>query len=147
VAAARRDRAAPVGAGTVPGPAQVTDARDAGAAFTVSPGFDPGVVDASRAAGLPSLPGVATATDIQRALRHGLRRVKDFPASALGEGWFAAMRPLVDRRPHHREDADPPLPAESTSVPSSRPSLAIARPGTCGIGEVAKSRRGAFHVF
>jgi 2-keto-3-deoxy-6-phosphogluconate aldolase len=59
VAAAGRDRAAPVDAGTVLGSAQVADDRDAGAAFTVSPGFDPDVVDASRAAELPSLPGVA----------------------------------------------------------------------------------------
>ena len=92
VATAGRDRGAVVGAGTVLSPAQVADARDAGAVFTVSPGFDPDVVEASRAAGMPSLPGVATATDIQLALRHGLRWVKAFPASALGEGWFAAMR-------------------------------------------------------
>jgi 2-dehydro-3-deoxyphosphogluconate aldolase / (4S)-4-hydroxy-2-oxoglutarate aldolase len=92
VAAAGRDRGAVTGAGTVLRPEQVIDARDAGAAFTVSPGFDPEVVDASHAAGLPSLPGVATATDIQLALRHGLHWLKAFPAAVLGEVWFTAMR-------------------------------------------------------
>jgi 2-dehydro-3-deoxyphosphogluconate aldolase / (4S)-4-hydroxy-2-oxoglutarate aldolase len=92
VAAAGRRRGAVAGAGTVLSPEQVIDARDAGAAFTVSPGFDPGVVTASLAAGLPSLPGVATATDVQLAVRHGLRWLKAFPAAALGEGWFTAMR-------------------------------------------------------
>lgn len=33
---------------------------------------------------LPVFPGVATATDIQAALRHGLETVKFFPAQALG---------------------------------------------------------------
>jgi len=92
VAAAGRDRGAVTGAGTVLRPEQVIDARDAGVAFTVSPGFDPDVVNASHAAGLPSLPGVATATDVQLALRHGLHWLKAFPAAVLGEGWFTAMR-------------------------------------------------------
>jgi Entner-Doudoroff aldolase len=92
VAAAARDRGTAVGAGTVLSPEHVISARDAGAAFTVSPGFDPDVVDASHAAGLPSLPGVATATDVQSALRRGLRWLKAFPAAALGEGWLSAMR-------------------------------------------------------
>jgi Entner-Doudoroff aldolase len=92
VAQAGRDRAAAVGAGTVLSSAQVAIAREAGAAFTVSPGYDPDVTAASLAAGLPSLPGVATATDVQQALRSGHRWVKAFPASLLGEGWFAAMR-------------------------------------------------------
>jgi Entner-Doudoroff aldolase len=92
VATAGRGGGAVIGAGTVLTPAQVIAARDAGAMFTVSPGFDPAVVAESHAADMPSLPGVATATDIQLALRHGLRCLKAFPASALGEGWFSAMK-------------------------------------------------------
>jgi 2-dehydro-3-deoxyphosphogluconate aldolase/(4S)-4-hydroxy-2-oxoglutarate aldolase len=38
------------------------------------------------------LPGVATATEIQRALRLGLSWQKAFPASSLGPGWFTAQR-------------------------------------------------------
>jgi 2-dehydro-3-deoxyphosphogluconate aldolase / (4S)-4-hydroxy-2-oxoglutarate aldolase len=92
VATAWRGGGAVIGAGTVLTPAQVIVARDAGAMFTVSPGFDPAVVEQSHAADMPSLPGVATATDIQLALRHGLRCLKAFPASTLGEGWFSAMK-------------------------------------------------------
>ena len=42
--------------------------------------------------GLDHLPGVATATEIQRALALGLRWQKAFPATVLGPEWFAAMR-------------------------------------------------------
>lgn len=47
---------------------------------------------ASLEAGLPTLPGVATASEIQRGLDLGLSWFKAFPASALGTGWFSAMR-------------------------------------------------------
>ena len=65
--------------------------KDAGAAFTVSPGFDVEVVRGSHEAGLPALPGVATATEAQRALGEGLTWLKAFPAAVLGTGWFPAM--------------------------------------------------------
>ena len=38
------------------------------------------------------LPGVATPSEIQQALRHGATWLKAFPATVLGTGWFAAMR-------------------------------------------------------
>jgi 2-dehydro-3-deoxyphosphogluconate aldolase/(4S)-4-hydroxy-2-oxoglutarate aldolase len=41
---------------------------------------------------MPHLPGVATASEIQRAVAHGLDWVKAFPAAALGESWFTLMR-------------------------------------------------------
>lgn len=80
-----------VGAGTVVSVPQVELAASAGAAFTVSPGFDAEVVRASAAAGLPPLPGVATATEVQAAMALGLTWMKAFPASLLGTGWFTAM--------------------------------------------------------
>lgn len=86
---ARRDR--PVGAGTVVDPAIVPSLVEAGARFTVSPGFDERVVLASSEAGLPPLPGVATASEVQRAMALGLTWLKAFPATLLGTGWFAAM--------------------------------------------------------
>ena len=49
VATAWRGGGAVIGAGTVLTPAQVIVARDAGAMFTVSPGFDPAVVEQSHA--------------------------------------------------------------------------------------------------
>src|SRR5690625_4446383 len=69
VAAAGRDRGRLVGAGTVISPDQISAIAEAGAAFTVSPGLDLEVVRASEAAGMPSLPGVATPTEIQTADR------------------------------------------------------------------------------
>lgn len=92
VAEAARERGLTVGAGTVVSPAHVHQAAEAGAAFTVSPGLDIDVVRASHEAGLPPLPGVATATEVQRALDEGLTWLKAFPASLLGTGWFPAMR-------------------------------------------------------
>ena len=92
VAEAARERGLTVGAGTVVSLAHVRQAADAGAAFTVSPGFDVDVVRASHEAGMPALPGVATATEVQRAMAEGLTWLKAFPASLLGTGWFPAMR-------------------------------------------------------
>ncbi|GAB3536455.1 bifunctional 4-hydroxy-2-oxoglutarate aldolase/2-dehydro-3-deoxy-phosphogluconate aldolase [Arthrobacter tecti] len=92
VAEAAQGHGRVVGAGTVISVKLVEQARQAGAAFTVSPGLDLAVVEASASMGMPSLPGVATPTDIQIAAQHGLRWVKAFPASVLGVGWFRAIR-------------------------------------------------------
>jgi Entner-Doudoroff aldolase len=92
LAEAARERGLVVGAGTVISPEHVRQAADAGAAFTVSPGLDLEIVRASHEAGMPALPGVSTATEVQHALREGLTWMKAFPASLLGAGWFPAMR-------------------------------------------------------
>lgn len=73
-----------VGAGTVLTPAQVDACAAAGAQFIVSPGVDDEVIARAQEAGLGVLPGVATATEVQRALRHGLSELKLFPADRLG---------------------------------------------------------------
>jgi 2-dehydro-3-deoxyphosphogluconate aldolase / (4S)-4-hydroxy-2-oxoglutarate aldolase len=91
VVAAGRDRGLPVGAGTVLTVEQVEQARRAGAAYTVSPGVDEDVILASLDAGLPTLAGVGTASEIQRCRKLGLGWVKAFPAAVLGPGWFKAM--------------------------------------------------------
>jgi 2-dehydro-3-deoxyphosphogluconate aldolase/(4S)-4-hydroxy-2-oxoglutarate aldolase len=97
--AAGAERGRPVGAGTVITTDQVRAVAEAGAAFTVAPGFDPQVAADSEAAGMPHLPGVATATDIQAVLRSGGRWVKAFPASVLGVDWIKAVRaPFPDIR-------------------------------------------------
>lgn len=90
--AAGAERGRAVGAGTVVSRGHVAAAAAAGAAYTVAPGLDPDVAAASRAAGMPHLPGVATASEIQRAASIGCDWVKAFPAAALGPGWFSAMR-------------------------------------------------------
>lgn len=73
-----------IGAGTVLTPQQVDECADAGARFIVSPGFDDDVVARAQERGLDVLPGIATATELQRALRAGLDTVKFFPADRLG---------------------------------------------------------------
>ncbi|MEU8422689.1 bifunctional 4-hydroxy-2-oxoglutarate aldolase/2-dehydro-3-deoxy-phosphogluconate aldolase [Micromonospora sp. NPDC048835] len=88
-AGADRDRI--VGAGTVIDIEQVAAAADAGARFTVAPGLDLAVADAAAARGLPHLPGVATPTEAQQALQHGLTWLKAFPAISLGPAWFKAV--------------------------------------------------------
>ncbi|PWV47318.1 MULTISPECIES: bifunctional 4-hydroxy-2-oxoglutarate aldolase/2-dehydro-3-deoxy-phosphogluconate aldolase [Nocardiopsis] len=93
------ERGHPVGAGTVITPDQVRAVSEAGAAFTVAPGFDAEVMGLSEAAGMPHLPGVATPTDIQKVLRAGGHWVKAFPATSLGTDWFRAMAgPFPDVR-------------------------------------------------
>ncbi|MEU7876243.1 bifunctional 4-hydroxy-2-oxoglutarate aldolase/2-dehydro-3-deoxy-phosphogluconate aldolase [Dactylosporangium sp. NPDC049140] len=81
-----------VGAGTVRSAEQVERAVAAGARFTVAPGLDLDVVRASLAAGLPHLPGVATASEVHHALNAGCGWLKAFPAGSLGPGWLREMR-------------------------------------------------------
>ncbi|WP_037681712.1 bifunctional 4-hydroxy-2-oxoglutarate aldolase/2-dehydro-3-deoxy-phosphogluconate aldolase [Streptomyces griseus] len=73
-----------VGAGTVLTAEQAERAVAAGARFVVSPGFDEEVVARCRELEVPVVPGVATATELMRALRAGLDTVKLFPAEPLG---------------------------------------------------------------
>ena len=73
-----------VGAGTVLSSNQVRSAADAGAAFIVSPGLDEDTVQAARNAGLPVFPGIATASELQKAWNLGIETVKFFPASLAG---------------------------------------------------------------
>jgi 2-dehydro-3-deoxyphosphogluconate aldolase/(4S)-4-hydroxy-2-oxoglutarate aldolase len=73
-----------VGAGTVLGPAEVETAKAAGARFLVSPGWTEGLLAAMRDSGLPSLPGVSTASEVLRLLELGVTDMKFFPAEAAG---------------------------------------------------------------
>jgi 2-dehydro-3-deoxyphosphogluconate aldolase/(4S)-4-hydroxy-2-oxoglutarate aldolase len=72
-----------VGAGTVLDVAQARDAIAAGARFVVTPGLDADVVRVVQDAGLPIVPGVLTATEVQAAMRMGLDRLKLFPAGSF----------------------------------------------------------------
>ncbi|MCB1369061.1 MAG: bifunctional 4-hydroxy-2-oxoglutarate aldolase/2-dehydro-3-deoxy-phosphogluconate aldolase [Rhodobacteraceae bacterium] len=73
-----------VGAGTLVTPRDVAAAKDAGAAFGVSPGATDALLDAAEAAGLPLLPGAATASEAMRLLERGYDMLKFFPAEAAG---------------------------------------------------------------
>lgn len=73
-----------VGAGTIISQDQVDVAADAGAQFIVSPGTSKQVLERAHARGLAVVPGVATASDVMRALDHGSTTLKLFPAAAVG---------------------------------------------------------------
>ncbi len=73
-----------VGIGTVIFPKQVDDAVSAGAAFGVSPGVNPAVIQRAAEAGLPFGPGIMTPTDIDVAIQEGCRLLKFFPAESSG---------------------------------------------------------------
>jgi 2-dehydro-3-deoxyphosphogluconate aldolase / (4S)-4-hydroxy-2-oxoglutarate aldolase len=73
-----------VGAGTLLEVAQVKRAHAAGAQFGVAPGLNDTVVKASLDLGMPFVPGVATATEVERALALGCKLLKLFPADVLG---------------------------------------------------------------
>lgn len=73
-----------VGAGTLRTAADVQAARDAGCRFGVSPGYTQAIGRACHDAGLPLLPGVATAGEVMAAQDDGLAFLKFFPATAAG---------------------------------------------------------------
>jgi 2-dehydro-3-deoxyphosphogluconate aldolase / (4S)-4-hydroxy-2-oxoglutarate aldolase len=89
-----------IGAGTVLTAEQVDRCVDAGAQYIVCPGFDDDVVARAKFHDIAVLPGVATATEIQRALRAGIDVVKFFPADRLGglDTISALAAPLSDVR-------------------------------------------------
>ncbi|WP_457949740.1 bifunctional 4-hydroxy-2-oxoglutarate aldolase/2-dehydro-3-deoxy-phosphogluconate aldolase [Pseudarthrobacter sp. alpha12b] len=84
IAAAAKVPGFTVGAGTVLTAEQVDKCVDAGAQFIVSPGIDDEVIARAAERAVPAIPGVATATEIQRAMNLGLSRLKLFPAGPLG---------------------------------------------------------------
>ncbi len=73
-----------VGAGTIRSADDARSAKAAGARFGVSPGYTAAVGRACREAGLPLLPGVATAGEVMAAMDEGLHFLKFFPATAAG---------------------------------------------------------------
>jgi 2-dehydro-3-deoxyphosphogluconate aldolase/(4S)-4-hydroxy-2-oxoglutarate aldolase len=73
-----------VGAGTVLTIEQVDKAMNAGAKFIVTPGFDEEVTRYCVENNIPIFPGCPTTSDIQKAIKLGLKVVKFFPAEAMG---------------------------------------------------------------
>jgi 2-dehydro-3-deoxyphosphogluconate aldolase/(4S)-4-hydroxy-2-oxoglutarate aldolase len=73
-----------VGVGTALSPEDLQRSADAGARFAVSPGFDPGMVEAARRAPLDWLPGAVTASEIMAARNAGFTTLKFFPAQQSG---------------------------------------------------------------
>lgn len=73
-----------VGLGTLLEPRDVERAVALGARFAVSPGATPALLAAAAQAGLPFLPGVASASEAMLAREAGFRLLKLFPAEAVG---------------------------------------------------------------
>lgn len=86
-----------IGVGSVLDAATAEQAIAAGAQFVVSPVFEPGVLAAAHAAGLPCVPGAFTPTEILRATAAGADLVKVFPAGRFGPKYF---KDLLAPMPH-----------------------------------------------
>lgn len=73
-----------VGAGTVLSASDLENVEKAGARFAISPGVTETLFDAASNAGIPLIPGIATAGELMRGLERGWRRFKFFPAESSG---------------------------------------------------------------
>jgi len=86
-----------IGAGTVLTTDDVANVAATGARLIVSPDANAAVINASVAAGLVSIPGVATPSEAFAALRTGATALKVFPAAQVGRdgvrAWLAVLPP------------------------------------------------------
>jgi len=96
LAKALGDRAM-IGAGTVLTPEQVAAMRAAGGRMVISPNTNIKVIRASAAAGLASLPGIATPSEALAALAAGATALKLFPAEAASPAVLKAMRAILPK--------------------------------------------------
>ncbi|SJN59562.1 Putative KHG/KDPG aldolase [Vibrio ruber DSM 16370] len=73
-----------IGAGTVLNREQVIAAKEAGATFIVSPGFNPNTVRACQELGIEIIPGINNPSVVEAALEMGITTMKFFPAEPSG---------------------------------------------------------------
>lgn len=84
-----------IGAGTVLRPSEVERVKAAGGTIIVSPNFSEKVVDATKKAGLISVPGVFTPTEAFAALEAGADALKIFPGDAISPKVVKALRAVL----------------------------------------------------
>ncbi|SDF65837.1 2-keto-3-deoxy-phosphogalactonate aldolase [Celeribacter baekdonensis] len=84
-----------IGAGTVLETAQVAQLKTIGAQLVVSPNMDPEVIQATKAAGMLSYPGVMTPSECFAALKAGADGLKLFPGALLGPEGLKAIRAVL----------------------------------------------------
>jgi 2-dehydro-3-deoxyphosphogalactonate aldolase len=84
-----------VGAGTVLSPADVDRVAAAGGTMIISPNANLDVIARSAAAGLVSLPGIATPSEAFAALGAGANALKLFPAEGASPTVLKAMRAVL----------------------------------------------------
>jgi 2-dehydro-3-deoxyphosphogluconate aldolase/(4S)-4-hydroxy-2-oxoglutarate aldolase len=112
-----------VGAGTILDDEMAKAARDAGAAFLVSPVVNEPVIRFAKNADLPAIPGAYTPTEIYTAWQMGADIVKVFPADTLGPEYFRAIKgPLPNIRL---------MPTGGVDLDTAEPFLAA---GACCLG-------------
>lgn len=112
-----------IGAGTVLAADEVGRVADAGAGFVISPNLDESVVAATIDAGLVSIPGAFTPTEIVHAVRAGADFVKVFPLRPVGADYVRQLRaPLPDV---------PIIATGGVDVPLARAAMAA---GCVGVG-------------
>lgn len=85
-----------IGVGTVLAPEEVDRAAEAGARFAISPSTDAEVIARTNRAGLVSIPGAFTPSEVVHASRSGADMVKVFPINAVGADYLAALRGPLD---------------------------------------------------
>ncbi len=73
-----------LGAGTVVTEENATRAINAGVSFGLAPGLNPVTVERFQKAGIPFVPGIATPSEVEKALAMGCKLQKVFPAGDLG---------------------------------------------------------------
>ena len=87
------------GAGTVLTSEQLKMARDAGAAYIITPNTNPDLIREVKSYGLVSLPGALTPSEIEAAWEAGADAVKVFPASVLGTAYIKAVKAPLSHIP------------------------------------------------
>lgn len=86
-----------IGAGTVLREADVAAVQQAGGTMIISPNANLRVIAASAAAGLVSLPGIATPSEAFAAIEAGATALKLFPAEAASPAVLKAMRAVLPK--------------------------------------------------
>jgi 2-dehydro-3-deoxyphosphogalactonate aldolase len=84
-----------IGAGTVLDTEQVRRVAETGAKLIVSPNCDTAVIEATKAAGMQSFPGVMTPTECFAALKAGSDGLKIFPGDLVGPKGLKAIRAVL----------------------------------------------------
>lgn len=88
-----------IGAGTVLDTETARLSILAGARFLLSPSLDEAVIRTCNRYQVVSMPGVATATEVVRAMEAGADIVKVFPGEAFGPGYLKALRAPLPHAP------------------------------------------------
>ncbi len=86
-----------VGAGTVLSASDVGRVRDSGGQIIVSPNTNPSVIQATAEAGMVSMPGGFTPSEMFEALQAGAHALKLFPAEAASPKVVKALRAVLPK--------------------------------------------------